>query len=517
MAQQEPVVVIGAGIGGLTTAAALARAGVDVTVLEAHVYPGGCAGAFFHKNYRFEAGATLAGGFYSGGPMDIVGRAVGIDRWPAHPSDPAMTVHLPDGEAITRFGDERRWAEHERAFGNAAQAFWQWQEETADALWDLALRAPAWPPQSFKEGGALANEGIRWLLRDLPARLHPRLIADAFRPVAHHLKDAPKALRLFVDAQLLISAQSTSADANALYGAAALDLPRRGVVHLEGGIGAIADTLVEAVRRHGGRVLFRQEVERIVFENGRPIAVETKRGQRFPARTVVANLPPWNLARLVGDDKPAPLRALPEKPQSGWGAFILYVGFDARLAPPDLALHHQVLEREPLGEGNSVFLSLSPAWDSSRAPAGRRALTISTHTALEPWWRLFRYDPKHYERRREHYVDRILRAAERVLPGLRTAADLVLAGTPVTFERFTRRAWGWVGGFPQTSLFQAWGPRVQPNLWMVGDSIFPGQSTAAVALGGLRVARAVLDEAGARASDPVRQRSAARTTAPEAM
>jgi phytoene dehydrogenase-like protein len=91
----------------------------------------------------------------------------------------------------------------------------------------------------------------------------------------------------------------------------------------------------------------------------------------------------------------------------------------------------------------------------------------------------------------------MLSAAERVLPALRPAAKLILPGTPVTFQRFTRRAFGWVGGFPQTSLFRTWAPRLTPDLWMVGDSIFPGQSTAAVALGGLRVARAVLAESGA--------------------
>ena len=71
------------------------------------------------------------------------------------------------------------------------------------------------------------------------------LAMDAFGPVAAHLRHASENLRLFVDAQLLISAQVTSEHANALYGAAALDLPRRGVVHLSGGIGAIAETLVE--------------------------------------------------------------------------------------------------------------------------------------------------------------------------------------------------------------------------------------------------------------------------------
>jgi hypothetical protein len=84
--------------------------------------------------------------------------------------------------------------------------------------------------------------------------------------------------------------------------------------------------------------------------------------------------------------------------------------------------------------------------------------------------------------------------AEKALPGLVGAARLVLPGTPVTFQRFTRRAWGWVGGFPQTNLFTAFGPKIGSGLWIVGDSIFPGQSTAATALGGMRVGKYILDD-----------------------
>ena len=238
-------------------------------------------------------------------------------------------------------------------------------------MWDLALRQPAWPPQTLREAGKLAGQGAGWLLADL-RRLHPRLAADAVRPVAAHLSGASERLRLFVDAQLLIAAQTTSQHANALYGASALDLPRRGVVHLEGGMGAIAETLAEAVRQNGGDVRYRQEVTRIVVERGRPVAVQTKRGDSFPADLVIANLPPWNIARLLGDDMPARLRRLPDQPADGWGAFMVYAGVDATAVPDSAALHHQVVVREPLGEGNSVFVSLSPAWDTGRAPAGQR-------------------------------------------------------------------------------------------------------------------------------------------------
>ena len=123
--------------------------------------------------------------------------------------------------------------------------------------------------------------------------------------------------------------------------------------------------------------------------------------------------------------------------------------------------------------------------------ASHRALTISTHTDLRPWWSLFEVDRHAYEARKADYAERVLAAAEVALPGLRKAARLVLPGTPVTFQRFTGRSLGWVGGFPQTSLFRAWGPRLGAGLWLVGDSIFPGQSVLATALGGARVAGAV--------------------------
>jgi phytoene dehydrogenase-like protein len=58
-----------------------------------------------------------------------------------------------------------------------------------------------------------------------------------------------------------------------------------------------------------------------------------------------------------------------------------------------------------------------------------------------------------------------------------------------------------VGGFPQKSLFNVRGPSTGiPNLWLVGDSIFPGQSTAGVTLGGMRVADTVLHTANHQSS-----------------
>jgi C-3',4' desaturase CrtD len=485
-------VIIGAGVGGLTTAAILARQGYEVTVLEAHIYPGGCAGTFYHQGYRFDAGATLAAGFYPGGPMDLLSSLTGGLALTTHPAEPAMVVHLPGGQQIRRWTDERRWEEHRSAFGAGSLRFWQWQEQTADALWDLTMRLPDWPAQDIHQAGALAHEGLNWISKER-RWMKPGIFFDAFQSVSEHLKDQGEVLRLFIDGQLLISAQATSASTYALYAAAALDLPRRGVVHVEGGMGAIAQALAEAVQRNGGKVIYRKEVKRIVVEKGRPVGVETLRGDFFPADQVIANLPPWNIANLLQGNLPPSLAKIPEKPRDGWGAFVAYVGFDGSVISQDFPLHHQVILREPFGEGNTIFLSISPAWDIGRAPAGQRAMTISTHTALGPWWQSFEQDRDGYELRKERYTNRLMEAAERIIPKLMESAQLIMPGTPVSFQRFTRRAWGWVGGYPQTSLFRNWGPRLAPGIWMVGDSIFPGQSTPAVALGGLRVANQLVE------------------------
>lgn len=477
------LIVIGAGVGGLTAAALLAKRGFDVTVLEAHVDPGGCAATFFHKGYRFEAGATLVGGFQPGGPHAIVGEKLGV-AWPVRSVDPAMTVHLAD-RRIVRYGEGEAWRdERRRAFGDAAERFWQQQERAADAVWEFAARAPAWPIDSLHSALSLTTKVRPNLLPIAPLALM------SVRRWANLAGASGRLFETFLDAQLLIAAQALAAEANALYGAVALDLYRRGVAHVEGGVGNIAETLAQAVTANGGRVLYRHTVTRVRRGEARSYVIETNRGA-FEAEAVIANLTPWALARLMADEAPAALTRRVAGLTPIWGAFTAYLGVDAA-AIDDPVEHHQIVvdPSQPLGEGNSVFVSVSPAWDVTRAPAGQRAITISTHTRVADWYALSS-DEAAFEDRKQAYTEKLIDAATIALPKLKSHLRLVMPGTPLTFERFTRRVDGMVGGFPQRSLFTAWPPRVEAKLWLVGDSVFPGQSTAAVSLGGLRVANEV--------------------------
>jgi C-3',4' desaturase CrtD len=482
------LLIIGAGVGGLTAAALLAKRGFDVTVLEAHVDPGGCAATFFHKGYRFDAGATLVGGFQPGGPHAIVGEKLGI-RWPVRSVDPAMKVHIAHQD-IVRYGEGEAWCEERRrVFGDSAERFWTQQEFAADAVWDFAARLPAWPIDSLHSALSLA------------AKVRPNLLPIgplAFTNVrrwADLAGASGKLFNTFLDAQLLIAAQTVASDANALYGAVALDLYRRGVAHVEGGVGHIAETLAQAVKANGGRVLYRHTVTRIRRGKACSYVIETNRGA-FEADGVIANLTPWALARLMADEAPAALTRRVAGLTPIWGAFTTYLGVDAA-AIDDPVEHHQIVvdPSQRLGEGNSVFVSVSPAWDVTRAPAGQRAITISTHTRVADWYALSS-DEAAFEDRKQAYAEKLIDAATIALPNLKSHVRLVMPGTPLTFERFTRRVDGMVGGFPQRSLFTAWPPRVEAKLWLVGDGVFPGQSTAAVSLGALRVASEVARSCG---------------------
>lgn len=486
----DQVIVIGAGVGGLTAGALLLKAGYEVTILEAHVYPGGCAGTFYHKGYRFDAGATLAGGFAPGGPHAQIADILGLD-WPVRPADPAWVVHLPGGRTVTQWTDPVRWQTERLAAFPQAERFWQIQEKLADISWDISTRPFPWPPESLQDWLTVARSLRPSTLGALPYLW--RTLGDL----------APKGDRLFkafLDGQLLISAQATADRAHALYGSAALDLPRRGVNHVSGGIGSLATTLVNWIKQNGGQILFRQQVETIEVNGSRAVAVQTNKGMRLAADYLLANLTPWALSDLLGDAAPRGLvREVQQRPAT-WGAFTVYLGLDRQRLPEGITGHHQVIvdPDRPLGEGNSVFISLADEDDEGRAPKGMRPATLSTHTAVEPWWQLRQaLDPAAYDARQELYTERMLKAAEQAIPNLRQAIDLCLPGTPVTFESFTRRPLGMVGGFPQTSLFNVRGPSTGiENLWLVGDSIFPGQSTAGVTLGAMRVAASVVRAAG---------------------
>jgi C-3',4' desaturase CrtD len=476
------VVVIGAGIAGLTAAAVLAADGAEVLVLERHNVPGGCASFYQRDGYRFDVGATLVIGFGERGVHRRLFGRFGVSVR-ATPVEPAMAVHLPD-VTVVRYGDARWPAERRRAFGEGAEPFWQRQERVADLAWDFSARFPMLPVDVAGMAGALGAFRPR----------HLPLLATLGRPLAHLLPpDAGRRLRTFVDAQLLITAQTDAAHADLAYGATALDLARAGTFHLPDGPSTIAVALARVVRQAGGRIAYRTPVAGIACDrSGRVAAVRLADGRSIAARRVIAAIPAADVAALV-PGRPPFARALGAQPQR-WGAFMAYVALPAGVVPDDLALHHQVVAAygRPPGEGNTVFLSLSGPGERSRARGGGRALTVSTHTDVAAWERAYRDGT--YAARKAELGERLAAAVERVVPGAWARASFVDLATPHTFAHFTGRGRGLVGGVPQTPWTASLGAQSHrsgvPGLTLAGDTVFPGQSTVGASLSGVAAARA---------------------------
>lgn len=492
-ASPAKIVIIGAGVGGLTAAALLQQAGHTVTVLEAQTYPGGCASTYFHKGFRFESGATVVGGFQPNGPHQIAGKQLNIE-WPVVKHDPAWVTHLPDRSIALTEDNADVIAQFP-----GTENFWQQQSMIAEIAWNLSAKGLPWPPRSLAELTKLAKAGIS----SMPGVL--KIIPFAFETVYQWLRwhglHRNEAFVRFLDAQLLISAQTTTRHVNALYAATALDLARQGVFHVETGIGGIAQTLVDKLQSLGGEIQYRHRVTRIEMHEDRVQGVWYRLGRRskeetfLPADFVIANTTPWDLNTLLGADSPSGLKRETQRRRLGWGAFVLHLGVHDHVIPEAFPDHHQIITdmSGPLGETRSIFISLSPSWDSGRAPEGQRALTVTTHTNVSQWWDLLESDEDAYYAKKEAYADLILEQLEKLIPGLRDNITLTLPGTPVTYNFYTDRHRGMVGGFPQTSLFKARSPRTGiANLRLVGDSIFPGQSTAGVTLGAMRVVDDVL-------------------------
>ena len=396
-----------------------------------------------------------------------------------------MIVHLPDAR-ITRFGDDRWKTERLRAFGASAEPFWERQQKIADRAWELSTRFPV-GPQDIASAVDLAR-AIR--PADIP------LVATLGRTVASIMPtNASQRLRSFVDAQLLITAQTDAHHADLAYGATALDLAREGTFHLTGGISAISVALARAVRRGGSSIAYLRSVREIETSRGRVRAVVLEDGTRIACGVAIAALPVQNLATLLPGIAPrfrARVASLPQR----YGAFVVYCGLPPNVVPDDLATHHQLVRTygETLGDGNSAFLSFSEPGDSRRARNGGRAVTLSTHVDVARFERA--YADGSLPAVVAAYRRTLLDALDRVVPGASARAVVVESATPHTFEPYTGRLRGLVGGLPQTpgnTIIGGFGHRTPvAGLFLAGDTAFPGQSTVGASLGGFNAARAAL-------------------------
>lgn len=476
------VIIVGAGMGGLSAGSLLVKKGKKVLILEAARVAGGCSSSFIRKGYIFESGATTLMGFDEKQPLWYLKKELGLN-FPITPIDPAMTV-WQHKKPIIRYKDIKEWIrEAEKTFGGNQRKFWTLCYKISELVWKVALKNKFFPPQSISDW---------WYLITHNNPLDAFLLRYAFVSV----KDILKKMKLdtnpdfvrFIDEQLMITAQNTSEHVNMFIGGAMLCYTNYTNYYAWGGLISFVTVFTNFIEKHGGTILYENKVKSIRNQNGL-YTVETEKGEVYQSKQIITNLPLWNLPDMVDiPDITSDFVKKTERFKEYWSAFSVGIVIQDVL-PKDITLHHQVIldKAIPFLNSHSVFISISHPEDKIRNGNGVRVINVSTHAPNPTQWFSAEFKVKEQKQMLHEYI---IQAILEHFPYFKRE-DIVYthASSPKTWQKWVFRKNGNVGGIPQSMRVKPW-QAISPvtrdkNFFICGDTVYPGQGIAGVALGGV--------------------------------
>nr|MCU0393086.1 NAD(P)-binding protein [Thermoflexibacter sp.] len=450
MNNQYDALIIGSGMGSITTACLLAKEGKKVGVLEQNWLAGGCTSSYWRKGFVFESGATTLVGLDENMPLNYLLKTINVSISAIELSLP-MKVVLKDGTVVNRYKDLDEWiAEAERIFGKKKQAdFWNFCYQISQFVWETSLKQTAFPPSTFDDLlSCVKNVNLKQL----------RYAGYSFFSMEWLLKkygllDNQRFVD-FVNEQLLITAQNYLSEVNLLFGATALCYTNYGNYYINGGLINLVNPLVDYLKANNAEVLLRHKVEKIAFDGkyyGLTVKPKGKEAEVFYAPILVSGIPINNTLELCEDTVISSSRAVRSKtldsPQLH-SAFQMGIGFKKR---KDFdCIHHQIHLEHPLPEigSSSIFLSLNHPQDTSRSDQPDMMVgSVSTH---------IRNPAKNMTFDKEKVESVIIDVlAQR---GFLNRADIVYShsSAPLAWEKWTNRKYGFVGGYPQYLNIKPW-------------------------------------------------------------
>ena len=490
-------IVIGSGIGGLVTATQLAAKGAKVLVLERYIIPGGSAGYFEREGYRFDVGASMIFGFGTQGTTNLLTRAleaVGMSLETV--SDPVQIhYHLPHHLELKVHQNYEQFLQELTAyFPHEREGIRRFYDECwkvfncLNSMELLSLEEPRYLARSFFRH-PFACLGLVKYLPQNAGDLARRYISD-------------RNLLQFIDMECYCWSV-VPADYTPMINAGMVFSDRHygGINYPKGGVGQIAQKLVDGLEQAGGKIRYRSRVTKILLEHGKAVGVQLADGKQYRAKRVVSNATRWDTF-----DKLLPAEAIPaaekkwrKRYQKSPSFLSLHLGVKAEVLPPGTECHHIVLEdwEKIEDEQGTIFVSIPTLLDPALAPEGYHIVHTFTPSQIEQWQGL---SPKEYEQKKEATAEQLVNRLERIFPGLAEGLDYQEVGTPRTHRRFLGREDGTYGPIPRRKLAGLLGMPFNRTavrgLYCVGDSTFPGQGLNAVAFSGFACAHRIVVDLG---------------------
>jgi prolycopene isomerase len=493
-------IVVGAGIGGLTAAALLAKAGKSVLLVERHSRPGGCAHGFTRRRYRFDSGVHLVSGcgsegYRHGTVIRKLAVALGIpaDAWftPVQPyaraTYPDLEIALNSGEDVFVASLADLFPKEKDGLRSISRLCRDLAEELmiAEEVLEQAKAKPLSPTQSLPTLCRYRRASLGGVLAE---HIADRRLRAAYSSLWPYLGLPPSRLSLLSWATMT---------AGYIY---------EGGFYCRGSFQSWADLLAEGIRKHGGEVLLKSSVRRILAEGGKVRGIVLENGQVIRSGTVISNIDARHTAELLVGKEHLPagywdtLKGL----SASLSVFVIYLATDldlARFSSAHESFFYESFDHEAIyadthaGKLNWFSATVPTLADPNLAPPGQHLMLL---TSLCPFdtgvsWRTAKGG----------YQQRMLELAERHYPGLNDRLLHVEAGSPRTVERYTLNfkgaAYGWD---PTPDQVAASRPAIRgplEGLFHTGHWTRPGGGIAAVSYSGILAAQAVLGIVGQEA------------------
>jgi phytoene desaturase len=368
------VLIVGAGIGGIATAARLARQGCQVTVLEKNEKPGGRVGQLKLDGYTFDTGATLMlmPEVYAE-TFAALGERM-QDQLELRRVDPTYRLYFPDDSSMLLTSDMHTMQEQLEAIQPGSFERMLRYLAEGSRIYDLSL-----------------DDLVGRDFRTLFDFINPRMLM-LFLRLKGHLRHTDYAARFFKDPRLLMAFTFQDMymglspyDSPATYSLMQSKELAGGVWYPQGGMYRVGEALAAIAEKQGVQFLYDAHVDQILIEGDRATGVQLADGRVLHADIVVANADLGYVYRSLLPDKQVSARL--DRLEYGCSTIMFYWGLDKQypeLRPHNLFLNGDyrqsfvdIFKNKSMPERPNFYIHAPVRLDPSMAPTGHDAWYVA--------------------------------------------------------------------------------------------------------------------------------------------